>query len=101
MLGARVGLSSSAASHRTRQARLTGTNGARNMASMASFFSRIIGAGLVVSLLAAPASASAQDTVDETRLRRIGAEVRALQRKVFPGGEIGRSQCRERVCQYV
>ncbi|OGS51036.1 MAG: hypothetical protein A3J40_05015, partial [Erythrobacter sp. RIFCSPHIGHO2_12_FULL_63_10] len=54
---------------------------------MASFFSRIIGAGLAVSLLAAPVAASAQDNVDEARLRKIEAEVRALQRKVFPGGD--------------
>jgi TolA-binding protein len=57
------------------------------MASMARIFSRIIGASLAASLLAAPVVASAQDNVDESRLRKIEAEVRALQRKVFPGGD--------------
>jgi TolA-binding protein len=34
-----------------------------------------------------PAPGFAQDTADEARLRKIEAEVRALQRKVFPGGD--------------
>jgi len=36
---------------------------------------------------AVPMPAFAQDSADEARLRKIEAEVRALQRKVFPGGD--------------
>lgn len=50
-------------------------------------FSRILGAGAALSLLAVPVAASAQDTSPDARLRKIEAEVRALQRKVFPGGD--------------
>lgn len=50
---------------------------ARNL----SFF----GAGF--ALLATSAPALPQDGNDEARLRRLEAEVRALQRKVFPGGD--------------
>src|SRR3546814_15196401 len=58
------------------------------MASMATLtFGRILGAGAALSLLAAPVMASAQDTSPDARLRKIEAEVRALQRKVFPGGD--------------
>lgn len=39
------------------------------------------------SVVAAPVPAFAQDTAAEARLRKIEAEVRALQRKVFPGGD--------------
>jgi TolA-binding protein len=39
------------------------------------------------AIAAVPAPAFAQDSVAETRLRKIEAEVRALQRKVFPGGD--------------
>lgn len=50
-------------------------------------FGRILGAGAALSLLAVPVMASAQDTSADARLRKIEAEVRALQRKVFPGGD--------------
>ncbi|MEO1489138.1 MAG: tetratricopeptide repeat protein [Pseudomonadota bacterium] len=43
-----------------------------------------LGAALLVT---SPAPALAQDEVDEGRLRKIEAEIRALQRKVFPGGD--------------
>jgi TolA-binding protein len=39
------------------------------------------------AIAAVPAPAFAQDSAAETRLRKIEAEVRALQRKVFPGGD--------------
>lgn len=39
------------------------------------------------AIAAVPAPAFAQDNAAETRLRKIEAEVRALQRKVFPGGD--------------
>ena len=42
---------------------------------------------LSVSMLCIAMPAAAQDEVDEARLRKIEAEVRALQRKVFPGGD--------------
>lgn len=42
-------------------------------------------AGLAV--LAGPVPALAQDSNSEARLRKVEAEVRALQRKVFPGGD--------------
>lgn len=46
----------------------------------------LMGANLVaVATLAVPAAA--QDSTAEARLRKIEAEVRALQRKVFPGGD--------------
>lgn len=38
-------------------------------------------------LAAAPMPAAAQDRAEETRIRKLEAEVRALQRKVFPGGD--------------
>lgn len=43
-----------------------------------------LAAGVIVS---APAPAFAQDSAEEVRIRKIEAEVRALQRKVFPGGD--------------
>ena len=45
----------------------------------------LAGAGL--ALLATATPALPQDANDEARLRRLEAEVRALQRKVFPGGD--------------
>lgn len=50
-------------------------------------FGRMLAAGAALSLLAGPVVATAQDTSAEARLRKIEAEVRALQRKVFPGGD--------------
>jgi TolA-binding protein len=38
-------------------------------------------------LASAPAPVLAQDRAEETRIRKLEAEVRALQRKVFPGGD--------------
>ena len=48
-------------------------------------FARVLLAAAAIA--AVPAPGFAQDTADETRLRKIEAEVRALQRKVFPGGD--------------
>lgn len=45
------------------------------------------GALLAAAVLAAPAPLLAQDRPEETRIRKLEAEVRALQRKVFPGGD--------------
>ncbi|MXO54176.1 hypothetical protein GRI47_09180 [Erythrobacter pelagi] len=45
-----------------------------------------VGAG-ALAVLAAPVPAFAQDNNDEARLRKLEAEVRALQRRVFPGSE--------------
>ena len=48
---------------------------------------RALGLGTIATaLLATSMPALAQDT-DETRIRKLEAEVRALQRKVFPGGD--------------
>jgi TolA-binding protein len=53
--------------------------------------SRLAGAILAVAVIVAvPGPAFAQDSAAEARIRKIESEVRALQRKVFPGGE-GRS----------
>ena len=41
--------------------------------------------GIAMALAATSMPATAQDN-DETRIRKLEAEVRALQRKVFPGG---------------
>ena len=41
----------------------------------------------LAAIVAVPAPAFAQDAGDEARLRKLEAEVRALQRKVFPGGD--------------
>ena len=49
---------------------------------------RIFAPVLAVSaVLASPMPAMAQDDVSEARVRKIEAEIRALQRKVFPGGD--------------
>ena len=45
----------------------------------------MVAATVMTTPLAAPALA--QDTPAETRIRKIEAEIRALQRKVFPGGD--------------
>ncbi len=47
---------------------------------------RLVGAALVAATLA-PLPAAAQDSSAEARLRKVESEVRALQRKVFPGGD--------------
>jgi TolA-binding protein len=53
-----------------------------------TFRSRLLRAVVTVAAIAAvPAPAFAQDAGEEARLRKIEAEVRALQRKVFPGGD--------------
>lgn len=44
-------------------------------------------AALAATVLTAPVPAMAQDRSDEARLRKIEAEIRALQRSVFPGGD--------------
>ncbi len=41
----------------------------------------------LAALVVAPLPALAQDNADEVRIRKLEAEVRALQRKVFPGGD--------------
>ena len=46
----------------------------------------IVGLALV-SVTAAPLPALAQNSGDEARIRKLESEVRALQRKVFPGGD--------------
>ncbi len=43
--------------------------------------------GAALALLAVPTPALAQDANDEARLRKLEGEVRALQRRVFPGGD--------------
>ncbi len=49
---------------------------------------RAVGAAaLAATVLTAPVPAMAQDRSDEARLRKIEAEIRALQRSVFPGGD--------------
>ena len=48
-------------------------------------FARVLLAAAAIA--AVPAPGFGQDTADDTRLRKIEAEVRALQRKVFPGGD--------------
>ncbi len=48
----------------------------------------LVGALLAVAVIAAaPWPAFAQDSAAEARIRKVEAEVRALQRKVFPGGD--------------
>lgn len=42
---------------------------------------------IAATVLTAPVPAIAQDRNDEARLRKIEAEIRALQRSVFPGGD--------------
>ena len=48
---------------------------------------RIAAGAALLSVLAVPAPAFAQDRDTELRIRKLEAEVRALQRKVFPGGD--------------
>lgn len=49
---------------------------------------RFAGAAFVAAaVLVVPLPASAQDSAEDGRIRKIEAEVRALQRKVFPGGD--------------
>jgi TolA-binding protein len=59
------------------------------MTTIVQTLSRRVGGAVLAGavLAAAPLPALAQDRVDETRIRKIEAEVRALQRKVFPGGD--------------
>lgn len=55
---------------------------------MSSAIARLFGPAILsASILCVAMPAVAQDSVDEARLRKIEAEVRALQRKVFPGGD--------------
>ena len=55
---------------------------------MSSTILRIAAPLLAASVVATtPLPAMAQDGVSEARLRKVEAEVRALQRRVFPGGE--------------
>lgn len=49
-------------------------------------FTRSIFGGLAVFAVAATTLPAAAQSVDETRIRKIEAEIRALQRTVFPGG---------------
>jgi TolA-binding protein len=57
------------------------------MAIISIFFKRFAFVGLLLGMLAAPAPTLAQDNLEEARIRKIEAEIRALQRKVFPGGD--------------
>ncbi|MEE4153511.1 MAG: tetratricopeptide repeat protein [Erythrobacter sp.] len=50
-------------------------------------FRTALGAALALGVIAAPVPGAAQDQNPDARLRKIEAEVRALQRKVFPGGD--------------
>ncbi|MEP2736918.1 MAG: hypothetical protein ABJP34_11560 [Erythrobacter sp.] len=55
---------------------------------MSSTILRFVAPLLAASVVATtPLPAMAQDGVSEARLRKVEAEVRALQRRVFPGGE--------------
>ncbi|MDY7098346.1 MAG: hypothetical protein SXU28_09445 [Pseudomonadota bacterium] len=47
----------------------------------------VIGAVAAGVIATSPAPVSAQDQLSEARLRKIEAEIRALQRNVFPGGD--------------
>lgn len=50
--------------------------------------SRMAAAGLALSVaVTTPVPALSQDEVSEARVRKIESEIRALQRKVFPGGD--------------
>lgn len=51
------------------------------------FASAALTGAAAASLVAVPVPAAAQDSTPDARLRKIEAEVRALQRKVFPGGD--------------
>lgn len=59
------------------------------MTTIVQTLSRRLGAAVLTGavLAAAPVPAMAQDRADEARIRKLEAEVRALQRKVFPGGD--------------
>lgn len=59
------------------------------MTTIVQTLGRRLGAAVLTGavLAAAPMPAFAQDRADETRIRKLEAEVRALQRKVFPGGD--------------
>lgn len=49
---------------------------------------RLVGVALAAAtIFTAPMPATAQDSAAEARIRKVEAEVRALQRKVFPGGD--------------
>ena len=50
-------------------------------------FPKLAASAVMLSLVAVPAPALAQDRDTETRIRKLEAEVRALQRRVFPGGD--------------
>lgn len=50
-------------------------------------FTRAALASLALAGMALPSVASAQDAQTEARLKKAEAEIRALQRKVFPGGD--------------
>lgn len=55
---------------------------------MSPAMTRLFGPAILsAALLGVALPAAAQDSTDEARLRKIEAEVRALQRKVFPGGD--------------
>ena len=55
---------------------------------MSSAITRLFGPAILsAAMLGIAIPATAQDNTDEARLRKIEAEVRALQRKVFPGGD--------------
>lgn len=45
------------------------------------------GFALAATIATSPVPLAAQDSVSEARLRKLEAEIRALQRKVFPGGD--------------
>lgn len=57
------------------------------MATIARISRFLTGGAGALAVLAAPVPAFAQDNNDEARLRKLEAEVRALQRRVFPGSE--------------
>jgi TolA-binding protein len=59
------------------------------MTTIVQTLSRRLGAAVLAGavLAAAPVPALGQDRAEETRIRKLEAEVRALQRKVFPGGD--------------
>lgn len=48
---------------------------------------RLVAGMLGLALVAGPVPALAQDADPEARLRKVEAEIRALQRRVFPGGD--------------
>lgn len=56
--------------------------------TMSNNVTRILAGALAASVIATtPVPAAAQDEVSEARFRKVEAEIRALQRKVFPGGD--------------